>query len=203
MTRLYLVRHGQTEHNRSGLALGRADVPLNDTGIAQAAAVGRALAGEEIAAVYASPLQRAVDTAAEVAARHELAVIVEDGLIEMDVGELEGLEYPVLREKHPEFLEKWLGTECATAVMPGGESLQAVRDRAWGAASRLVAAHEGQAIVLVTHNFVILSLLAEYLGVGLSNFRRLRHEVAAISRVEWVRGLPVVTALNDTCHLRG
>ncbi|HUF54730.1 MAG TPA: histidine phosphatase family protein [Dehalococcoidia bacterium] len=202
MTSLYLVRHGQTEHNRGGLALGRADVPLNETGVAQAEAVARALAGEQIAAVYSSPLQRALDTAAAIAAAHELQLVTDDGLIEMDVGDLEGLEYPVLGQKHPEFLEKWLGPEGATTVMPGGESLTAVRDRVWPTVSRLLKAHEGEAVVLVTHNFVILTLLSEYLGLGLANFRRLRHEVAAISRVEWVRGRSVVALLNDTCHLR-
>ena len=57
-------------------------------------------------------------------------------------------------------------------------------------------------MVAVTHNFVILTLLAEFLGLDLAKFRRLRHEVAAISRVEWARGRPVVAMMNDTCHLR-
>jgi broad specificity phosphatase PhoE len=200
--RLYLVRHGETEHNRKSLALGRADVPLNEMGTAQAAAVGRALAGEEIAAVYASPLRRAYDTAVAIASEHGLEVVAEDGLIEMDVGEMDGLELSVVAEKYPDFLSKWLGPDGATATMPGGESLTEVRDRAWGVVQRVTEEHEGQGIVVVTHNFVILTLLAEFLGMELADFRRLRHEVAAISRIEWVRGQPVVASLNDTCHLR-
>jgi broad specificity phosphatase PhoE len=199
--RLYLVRHGQTAHNAAGLALGRANVPLNETGIAQAAAAGRALATYEISAIYSSPLQRARDTAAAVAEPHDLPVMIDDSLIEMDVGELDGLQFAAVGERYPDFIKEWLGPNCASAVMPGGESLTQVRDRASAAIKRLQSEHESEGIVVVTHNFVILTLLAGFLGLDLARFRSLRHDVGAISRVEWSRDRPVMTALNDTCHL--
>ncbi len=68
--RLYLVRHGETESNRRGLALGRDDVPLNEHGVWQAERVGRALASEPLVAAYSSPLRRALDTAGAVAGHH-------------------------------------------------------------------------------------------------------------------------------------
>jgi broad specificity phosphatase PhoE len=201
--RLYLVRHGETEHNRQSLALGQADVPLNETGVKQAEALGAALVSEDFAAVYSSPLSRSLRTAEAIASRHGLEVIVEDGLIEMDVGEMDGLTFPELREKYPGFIERWLSEDGPQQPMPGGESLVQVRDRAWDAVTRLAEAHDGESICAVTHNFVILSLLTRVIGIDLANFRRLRHGVAAVTRIDWRKGRPRVLSLNDTCHLPG
>ncbi len=200
---LFLVRHGETEHNRQNLALGQEDVPLNETGQRQAEALGRTLAGERLSAVYASPLVRAIRTAEAIVKPHGLEVVIEDGLIEMDVGEMDGLPFPEVRERFPVFIERWLGPEGSTERMPGGERLVDVRDRADAALSAIVKRHEGERVCLVSHNFVILSLLTQLIGLELAGFRRLSHSVAAITRVEWRRGSPVLVSLNDTCHLAG
>ena len=200
---LFLVRHGETEHNRQNLALGQADVPLNDTGLRQAEALGRALSGERLTAVYASPLVRASGTAEAIAEPHGLEVVIEEGLIEMDVGEMDGMPFADVREKFPEFIERWLGPEGSNERMPGGERLVDVRERAGAALSAIVKRHEGGRVCLVSHNFVILSLLTQVMGLELAGFRRLRHSVAAITRVEWRHGGPMVVSLNDTCHLAG
>jgi len=200
---LFLVRHGETEHNRQSLALGQADVPLNETGLRQAEALGRALSEERLTVIYASPLVRASRTAEAIAEPHGLDVVIEDGLIEMDVGEMDGLPLADLREKFPGFLERWLGPEGSNERMPGGERLAEVSERASVALSAIVKRHEGERVCLVSHNFVILSLLTQLMGLELAGFRRLRHSVAAITRVEWRHGAPMVVSLNDTCHLAG
>ncbi|HEY5638530.1 MAG TPA: histidine phosphatase family protein [Dehalococcoidia bacterium] len=200
---LLLVRHGQTEHNRRNLALGRDDVPLNETGLRQAEALSRALSEERLTAVYASPLERARRTAEAIARPHELEVVIDDGLIEMDVGEMDGMPFPELREKFPAFIESWLGSEGANERMPGGERLLDVRERASAALSAIVKRHPDGRVCLVSHNFVILSLLTHLLGLELSGFRRLKHSVAAVTRVEWRGEFPMVVSLNDTCHLAG
>jgi broad specificity phosphatase PhoE len=202
--RLFLVRHGETDHNRNNLALGRADVPLNETGLRQAEALAGALAKEEIAAVYSSPLQRALTTAAPIAAAHGLEVMSEDALIEMDVGEMDGLAFSEVREKFPGLLERWRGEDGPEQPMGGGERLIDVRERAWAALGRIAPEHEDEGVCVVTHNFVILALLTQALGLDLANHRRLRHSVAAISRLDWdADGRPQIVSLNDTCHLRG
>ena len=89
--RLILARHGETASNRDGLGLGLQDVPLTEKGRHQAEALAEALAGVKIDAVYSSPLRRALDTAQAIASRHGLEVVVDEGLTEMDVGELDGL----------------------------------------------------------------------------------------------------------------
>jgi probable phosphoglycerate mutase len=199
--RLVIVRHGETEYNRQQLALGRADIPLNETGRKQAKALARALAAEQFAAIYSSPLQRTLHTAQAIAQTHGIEVQADEGLIEMDVGEMDGLTFPVIRERFPGLLERWVTAEGPDHPMPGGERLTDVRDRAWGMVTRLSERHGGQTVCLVTHNFVILSLLTQIIGVELADFRKLRHSVAAITRVEWRQGKPRIAVLNDTCHL--
>jgi len=199
--RLVLVRHGETEHNRGRVTLGRADVPLNELGRRQAEAVAAAVARYAPDAVYSSPLARALDTARAVGAACGCEVLVEPALIEMDVGELEHLTGPELRERHPDFLRLWLGEDGAEARMPGGESLREVQERAGAAVERIAAAHADATVAVVTHNFVILSLLCRALDLPLSRFRRLRHEVAAVSVVDMRGPAPALILLNDRSHL--
>ena len=198
---LYLVRHGETEANRNSLALGRADVPLNERGIAQAALVGQALAGEPISAVYSSPLARAVQTANAIAHRRRLGVQVKPGLIEMDIGEADGLTFAEVRERFPGLLETWVTASGPQQAMPGGERLADVQKRGWETVQSLATLHTNDTICAVTHNFVILSILVTALGVDLAQFRRLRHAVAAVSVIEVGPSRVRIKRMNDTCHL--
>jgi broad specificity phosphatase PhoE len=199
---LFLVRHGETESNRTGLALGRADVALNETGLQQAQRLAGALAGEPLSAVYSSPLSRTMRTAEAIALGHGLTVGVEDGLIEMDVGEADGLTFAEMRSRYPGLLESWVSDEGPGQAMPGGERLVDVQERGWRTVQELAARHEPDAaICVVSHNFVILSVLCTALGIDLANFRRLRHQVAAISLLDMGPGRARVQRLNDVCHL--
>jgi probable phosphoglycerate mutase len=201
--RLILVRHGQTNHNRDSIALGRDDVPLNDLGLRQAEALGDYLATETIAAIYTSPLQRAARTAQAIASRHGIDVTTEDDLVEMEVGELDGLPYPQIRQRYPGVIERWLSESGPEHPFPGGESLVQVAERAWSAAQRLGAVHAQDTVVAVTHNFVILCLLTRALGLDLAKFRRLKHEVASVSVIEFAGERTTVVSINDRCHLVG
>jgi len=199
--RLYLVRHGETDSNRAGLALGRADVPLNGRGLWQAQRLGEALAGEALAAVYTSPLTRARQTAEAISAHHQLEVSLAPALIEMDIGDLDGLTFTEIRRRQPGLLEKWASPEGPAVALFGSESLADVRDRAWRYLQMLGRTHAGEAVCAVTHNFVILSVLATALGLELAQFRRLRHGVAAVSVLEFEGERARVRKMNDTCHL--
>lgn len=200
-SRLFLVRHGETDSNRDGLALGRADPPLNDLGVQQAERLAASLGRAQLVAVYSSPLIRARQTAEPIAERSGLDVRVDESLIEMDVGELDGLDFATVRERYPEFIEKWLSDDGPDEPMPGGESLSAVADRAMSFLESVGRAEGDGAVCAVTHNFVILALLSRVLGMRLSGFRRLRHSVAGISVLERERGAWRLVRMNDTCHL--
>jgi broad specificity phosphatase PhoE len=198
--RLVLVRHGETEHNRGRLTLGRFDVPLNARGRAQADAVAASFTRPP-AAIYTSPLSRARDTAATIAARTGSVVLVEPSLIEMDVGEMEHLTGAELRERYPDFLRQWLSADAADARMPGGETLREVQDRAWAAVQRMRGLHPEGEVIAVTHNFVILVLICRALELPLSGFRRLKQDLAARSILEVSDGSAVLLQMNDRAHL--
>jgi probable phosphoglycerate mutase len=199
--RLILVRHGETDSNKASLALGREDVELNETGRWQAQRLAEALECKPLAAVYSSPLRRALVTAQAIAERHGLPVELDEGLIEMEIGEMEGLTFQQVRERYPQFLQVWLGGRAAYEPMPGGERLLDVQERAWGAIERICSAWSLETVAVVTHNFVLLTILCRVLGLELADFRRLRHNVAAVSVVQVQDGRMTVLSLNDTCHL--
>jgi len=197
------VRHGETESNRLGLALGRDDVPLNERGLWQAERLGRALAPEPLAAVYSSPLRRTLDTARAVASPHGVDVQTEERLVEMDIGEADGLTFEEVRSRFPGLLEAWVSDKGPTQAMPGGERLLDVQERAWSAIADLAARHNEETVAAVTHNFVILTLLVRVLGLDLVQFRRLRHSVGAVSVLDTRPKRFTLVRLNDTCHLEG
>lgn len=198
--RLILVRHGETEHNRGKLTLGRADIPLNERGRAQAQAVAASFTRPP-AAIYASPLSRAFDTASAIGAATGVAVVVEPDLVEMDVGEMEHLTRVELRARYPDFLRTWLSGDAADGRMPGGETLREVQDRAWRALERMRDAHVDGEVVAVTHNFVILTAVCRALNLPLSEFRRIRHGLASRTVIDIRDSGATLIQLNDHAHL--
>jgi probable phosphoglycerate mutase len=198
--RLILVRHGSTTFNEDGLVLGRSDPPLSAVGLEQAQAVAHALAGKPVQAVYTSPLKRAQQTAAAIATALGLTPVLEQGLLELDAGELEGLKFEEMRQHHAGFLAQWT-RDPGPLMMPGGESLDVVQARAWEAVHEIRERHPKGTVIAVTHNFVILVILCQALGIRLARFRGLRHEVGATSTLELAGDRAVLVSLNDRCHL--
>ena len=172
---LYLVRHGETEWNRDGRAQGRADIPLNDAGIAQSRALAEAFSSMSVTAVMSSTLSRAVRTAEAIAAPHGLSVSTENDLLELDFGGLDGAPLREMRELFPDFFEHWT-RDPATAQFPdGGETLQQLQDRAWAVVESIARSHEPQDnVIVVSHAFALYSVMCRALGMPLSNYGRLR-----------------------------
>jgi broad specificity phosphatase PhoE len=202
MTRIVLVRHGQTEWNRIERFRGRADVPLNETGLAQAKATGMRVAQEwQPMAVYSSPLSRAVKTAEAIAQGLLQPVQIHDGLADIDYGQWQGLTPDQARARWPEIHHAWYNLPH-TARIPGGETLADLRVRAMAAVAELTARHVGQTIILVSHTVVNRVILLAVLGLGNERFWRLRQDTCAINVFEAEAGDYSVVSLNDTCHLR-
>ena len=199
--RLLLIRHGETSHNAAQIALGREDVPLNERGLLQADRIGVALRSEPIAAIYSSPLQRATATAAPLAKALGLVVEIEDGLVEMDVGDVENQTFAELAERYPDFLKEWRSERVADLRMPGGESLRQVQQRAWAALEAIREKYGDETVAVVSHNFVILTVLCRVMGIDLSAFRRVRHDLGAVSIMELNAERAVLLSMNDRCHL--
>ncbi len=200
-TRFIVVRHGQTEWNRIERFRGRADVPLNEAGLAQAAATGRRIAAEwRPAAVYASPLSRATVTAQAIAGHFNLPVLPLDSLIDIDYGEWQGLTPDEARGRWPEGVDDWYAAPQKVHI-PGGESLGDLRERVTVAIAGLVARHPGQTLVLVSHTVVNRVILLAVLGLGNDRFWRLRQDNCAINIFEADGGDFTLVTMNDTCHL--
>lgn len=170
MTRVILVRHGETEWNATKRAQGHADVPLNAAGRAQALDAARELAVFPVDAVYSSDLRRALDTARAIARLHGLEVEAEPGFREIDQGEWTGLTSEEIGSRWPEL---W-GPARHHSARPGGESPAQVRRRALAALRRVVEAHPSGTVVVVSHGGTIRWLSAEALGLDGSSAARLR-----------------------------
>ena len=201
VTLIILVRHGQTEWNRSERFRGRADVPLNETGLAQAEATGERVAQVwQPAAIYTSPLSRSVKTAQAIAQHFNLPVQAHPDLADIDYGEWQGLTPDEARQRWPEQMENWY-SHPERAVIPGGETLVDLRARAMQTVNDLSARHAGQTIVLVGHTVINRIILLGVLGLGNERFWHLRQDTCAINVFEASENDFVLFSLNDTCHL--
>ena len=203
ITRLYLVRHGETLANREYRYIGTRDDPLSAHGETQAIQLAEALSGLPIAAVYSSPLQRTYHTALPIATRHNLEVQRVDDLRECDFGMWEGLSRTEVLERSPEDSQRLREWEQNSSVAPpGGESFEALQQRVVTAVERLAQAHPDQAIVLVSHVGPIKVLLGAALGAPLSSAFRIFLDPATISVVDWRdAAYATVRLVNSHAHL--
>lgn len=201
MTRFILVRHGQTEWNRIERFRGRADVPLNETGLKQAEATGLRIAKEwQVDAIYASPLSRAIRTAQAIAIHYSLPVQPYPNLIDIDYGEWQGLSPEEVAQQWKEELDRWYQQPHFCRI-PGGESLDDLRRRGLQAIHELAKQHRNQTIVIVGHTVINRVLLLAILGLGNDRFWRIRQDTCAINVFEEEEGDFTLVSLNDTCHL--
>jgi broad specificity phosphatase PhoE len=201
MTRIILVRHGQTEWNRVERFRGHADVPLNGTGLAQAEAAAQRIARQwQPAAIYSSPLSRAMKTAEAIGTCCHLPVNSVPGLIDIDYGEWQGLTPKQVGARWQTALDAWYH-QPDQALIPGGESLAHLRDRGMEVISELAARHSDQTIVIVGHTVINRVLLLGMLGLGNERFWNLRQEPCAINVIEAENQDYILVTLNDTCHI--
>lgn len=163
MLTVHLLRHGQTAWNVERRFLGRTDVDLDDVGVAQVAGLRGVFPA--VGAVYASPLQRAWRTAQAVGA--PLAV---PGLVEMDMGVLEGLSGPDALAKHGELLLQFRA-DPAAVVIPGGETMAQVADRMLGCWRSIVAGAGEGPVAIVSHQMAMAALLCRLTGSPLSDYK--------------------------------
>ncbi len=202
-SRLILVRHGQTDYNFSGRIQGASDIALNETGLAQARAVGQSLSADEsVVAVYSSPLGRAKSTAEAVAAPHGLEVMSDARLRERGFGDWEGLTRDEIEKGWPFEFALWRAGVSSGLEKARVEHRADVARRFDAACREFSARHESGTVVVVAHGAAISLGLAAMIGAGEGDFRGLasmdnchRAVVEVMRRSEgagWVR----LTSLN-------
>jgi probable phosphoglycerate mutase len=199
-TRLLLIRHGETDWNRAQRIQGQIDIALNETGVAQAQRLGQALAGEPIAAIYASDLDRAQVTAQAVSRVSGVALRTDLRLRERHYGAFQGLTYDEIVEQWPQQAQSWRERDPSFAP-EGGESLLDLYARVLPALESLASAHSGEQIVWVTHGGVIDVLYRIATRQDLKIHRTWELGNTAINRLLWTpQGLTLV-AWGDMAHL--
>lgn len=200
MTRLILVRHGETTWNVTGYYQGRTDTDLSERGRRQAAALARQLRGVQLDAVYSSPLRRALDTVEQVAREAGREVQVECGITEIEHGLWGGLHRSEVEERYGETLRLWLENPTQAEV-PGAETLEEVRSRVEEAVACILERNPHQNVLICTHDAVLKVLITSALGLGLDSFWAIQVDNASISILEHGGQRARLVLLNDTCHL--
>ena len=200
-TRVLLIRHGATVLSAEDRFAGSTDVLLSDEGRSQARALGERLADAELAAVYASPMKRTVETASLVAAPHRLDLVTDEGLREIDHGRWEQLTRKEVEARFPEEYSNW-EADPFTFAPEAGESGLSVMARALPVLRRIVDAHAGKTVAVVSHKATIRLVLCSLLGIDARGYRdRLDQSPACLNALDFkdpVRARLVV--YNDTSH---
>ncbi len=200
-TRVFLVRHGATVLSAEDRFAGSTDAPLSDEGRAQAARLAHRLAAVRIAAVHASPLARTMETARILAAPHACEVRPAPELREIAHGRWEGLTRAEVEQRYPDEIAAW-ERDPFTFAPEGGESGLAVTARALPELLRIVAAHRGRKVVVVSHKATIRLLLSSLLGFDPRRYRDvLDQSPAALNIVDLAdSGQARLTLFNDISH---
>jgi broad specificity phosphatase PhoE len=200
-TRVFMVRHGATVVSAEDRFAGATDVALSDEGREQTRRLAERLSQEKIAAVYASPLGRTVETAQILAAPHGLEVQTREGLREISHGHWEQMTRREVEEKFPDEAAEW-EKDPYTFAPVGGESGLAVTARALPVLIELVRKHPGENILVVSHKATIRLLLSSLLGFDPRRYRdNLDQKPAALNIVDFKDATRArLTLFNDTSH---
>jgi broad specificity phosphatase PhoE len=200
-TRIFMVRHGATVLSAEDRFAGATDVQLSDEGRAQTQRLAERLSEDQIAAVYASPLSRTVETAQILAASHNLPVEKRDGLREISHGRWEQLTRREVEQKFPEEAAEWEKDPYTFAPL-GGESGLSVTARALPALIEIVRSHPGEHVLVVSHKGTIRLLLSSLLGFDPRRYRdNLDQNPAALNIVDFKDPSRArLTLFNDTSH---
>ncbi|SCK42165.1 probable phosphoglycerate mutase [Variovorax sp. HW608] len=199
-TRVIAVRHGETAWNVDTRIQGQLDIELNDTGFWQARRVAQALLDEPIAAIYASDLARAWQTAREIADLRQLEVTTDAGLRERAFGHFEGRTFADIDAALPDQARLWR-TRDPEFTPEGGESLLTFRERVTSTAARIAARHPSELVVMVAHGGVMDVLYRAATGQGLQAPRTWELGNAAINRLLWTPQGFTLVGWADTRHL--
>ncbi len=199
--RIYLVRHGATASTAEDAFSGMEDVPLSDVGREQAEKLSRRLSGEQIAAVYASPMARTMETARILALPHGHSVSPRDGFREISHGHWEGRKRADVERLHPEEYARWERDPYSFAPK-GGETGLAVTARALPELLTVVAAHPDGRVAVVSHKATIRLLLSSLLGFDPRSYRdRLDQSPASLNVLDFKDATRARLMLfNDISH---
>ena len=182
MTTIYLVRHGITQANKKNRFAGRTDEELHADGKTQIMHVGERLKDNDISTVYCGPANRTVQSAELLGVLLKVPVFPLEELDEIDIPHWDGLTKDEIRQKHGDEYPTWLNSP-QTFSRPGCETLKQVQERAVGAVNRLLAQHNSENLLLVSHLIVLRCLVLYYQGLEIKDFRSIKIDNGSILQV--------------------
>ncbi|MEG6522394.1 alpha-ribazole phosphatase [Desulfotomaculum sp. 1211_IL3151] len=201
-TKLYLVRHGETEWNAGGRFQGHSDVPLSNFGRQQAERLALSLKQTKIDAFYSSDLSRAMETAQIIVKEHGTQVNYLPDLREINFGVWEGLTYDQISQNYGNLSVQWRSNPLDTQI-PHGEKLQDLAERCQRAINEIINQHAGENVLVASHGGVIRVIVANALGFDLNHFWKLRLDNVSLTVLEYYGQQKAILELfNDTCHLK-
>ena len=204
MGRWYLVRHGETDWNRSGRIQGHSDVPLSEHGKSQMKMLAKRLAGRSFSAVYTSDLSRAIESADTIAGTSEAVSQVDPDLREFSYGEWEGMTIEEVETKYPGSLTKRVGFGDNTFAALGGEDTAQILERVKRFATKAIDRHDpDEYLLIVAHGGSIRALVVCLLGLPDDRFWRFQIDCGSLSIVSIQHKSRVLELWNDTGHLTG
>lgn len=201
MSKLYLLRHGQSEWNLLGKVQGQSDIDLNEKGIEQAKKVAERFLQEDIDLIYSSDLSRAYKTAEIVGEKLNLEVGILHGIRELNFGTWEGLDTKTIEAKHSEHYKCWR-TEPHKMKFEQGEDLITVQKRALKDINKIREENPGKNILLVSHGTAIKTIILGLLDIDISKYNKMTIGNVGISIIEFRDFSPVLKLFNDVNHVK-
>ena len=199
--KFFLVRHGETEWNKLGRFQGHYDISLNERGVSQAKETAETAAAWGHCAIYSSPLIRTMQVAEELARVTPMLVTKEPGLMELSLGDLEGVTGHEMREEWPLVFAQWRSNPEKIS-MPNGESLVQLRERTWQTILDIEQKHTSEEVItIISHNFAIRCIVGELLGQPLEFFHRMSLNLSSVCTFESDDRGRRLTGYNSIAHL--
>jgi broad specificity phosphatase PhoE len=208
-TRIFLIRHGQTEWNKKKIIQGALDIPLNQDGIQQAEALSKRMNEHyPFDVLFSSPAERALKTAQMINGKSPHEILVDPDLIEVDFGSLTNHTLDNLEFEQAEYIQKFnhfISTNRKTGTirpeLPQGEPISKIEARIHSFIDKILIKYKGQKIAVVSHGSFLKCLITVLSGESLRNYMPYWIENASISMVDFYGHIPIIRVLNDTSHL--
>ena len=202
LTRVILIRHGQTVWNEGDRFRGQIDLDLDDVGLRQAEAIASHVKHWPVRRLFSSPLKRARQTAQAVADLMSLEAQQLDGFNDINYGQWQGHTPSEMVVEQPDLYRLWR-TQPDQVTFPEGESLNQISTRSTSALEELLAKYPGETMAIVSHKVVCKLLLLHVLGLDNSHFWNVEQDNGAINILEMKNNVLMAALINDTCHLKG
>lgn len=201
MTKLYILRHGQSEWNVLNKVQGQLDIDLTDIGIKQAKKAAKRLKDENIVIIYSSDLKRAFDTAEIIGQELNLKTNKLSGLREICFGIWEGLDLETVKNEHQEDFMLWR-TQAHNIKFEQGEDLLEVQNRMLKDVNKIISENPGKNILLVSHGTAIKTLILGLLDIDISKYNKMAMGNTGLSVIEFREFSAVLKLYNETNHIK-